>query len=82
MLDVLIQARGGLRKPRTRCSLEKLEDGEHAVVHVAEARGTGLVGVVETALPIDHNVSLAVVEDSSTACVGRGSPDGSIPMCG
>jgi hypothetical protein len=42
--------------------LKELEDGEHDVVGEAEARGFGLLGVVQPARPIDRDVRLALVE--------------------
>ena len=42
--------------------LEQLEDGEDDVVGEAEARGLGLLGVVQPARPIDRDVRLALVE--------------------
>lgn len=45
-----------------RVVLEELEDGEHEVVDVAEARGLALLGVVQAARPVDGDVVRAVVE--------------------
>ena len=42
--------------------LEQLEDGEHDVVRVAEARRLALLGVVQPARPVDRDVGLALVE--------------------
>lgn len=51
-----------------RVVLEQLEDAEHNVVHVAEARALGLLRVVETARPVDGNVTQAVVQPRSSVC--------------
>uniref|UniRef100_A0A8D3BG67 Uncharacterized protein n=1 Tax=Scophthalmus maximus TaxID=52904 RepID=A0A8D3BG67_SCOMX len=42
--------------------LEQLEDGQDDVVNVAEARGLGLLGVVQSARPVDGDVRLLLVE--------------------
>ena len=42
--------------------LEELEDGQHNVVDVAEARGLGLLGVVETPGPVDGDVGRLLVQ--------------------
>jgi len=42
--------------------LEQLEDGQHDVVDVAEPRGLGLLGVVESAGPVDGDVRLLLVQ--------------------
>lgn len=42
--------------------LEQLQDGEDNVVDVAETRGLRLLGVVESASPIDGNVGLLLVQ--------------------
>lgn len=36
--------------------LQQLQDPEHDVVHVAEARRFGLLGVVEAAAPVDADL--------------------------
>lgn len=46
-----------------KCSLlEQLEDGQDDVVDVAETRGLGLLGVVESAGPVDGDVCLLLVQ--------------------
>ena len=40
--------------------LEELQDAQNTVIDVAEARGLELFGVVETACPVDCNVSIAL----------------------
>jgi len=45
-----------------RVALEQLEDGEHDVVDVAEARGLLLVRVVQPARPVDRDVALPRVQ--------------------
>jgi hypothetical protein len=52
--------------------LEQLEDAEHAVVHVAEARGLALLGVVQAAGPVDADVGLLAVEARGAADRARG----------
>ena len=47
--------------------LEELEDGEDAVVDVAEAGGLGLLGVMETAGPVDDDVGTVLVEAAGAA---------------
>mmetsp|Transcript_24573 Transcript_24573/g.53698 ORF Transcript_24573/g.53698 Transcript_24573/m.53698 type:complete len:226 (-) Transcript_24573:246-923(-) len=47
--------------------LEHLQDRQHNVVDVAEARGLGFLGVVQAPGPVDHDVGHAVVEAHSTA---------------
>ena len=42
--------------------LQELEDGQHDVVDVAEARGLRLLGVVETPGPVDGDVGGLLVE--------------------
>ena len=42
--------------------LEELQDGEDDVVDVAEPRGLALLGVVETARPVDGDVGIPAVE--------------------
>ena len=42
--------------------LEQLEDGEHDVVGIAEARRLALLGVVEPARPVDRDVGVRAVE--------------------
>ena len=50
--------------------LKQLEDGEHDVVGEAEARGLGLLCVMQPARPIDRDVRLAIVE---LRCAAEGS---------
>ena len=52
-----------------RVVLEQLQDAQHNVVHVAEARPLGLFRVVQSARPVDGNVALAVIQ--ATHCVQR-----------
>jgi len=47
--------------------LEELEDGKDAVVDVAEAGGLGLLGVMETAGPVDDDVGAVLVETAGAA---------------
>ena len=47
--------------------LQKLQDRQHAVVHVAKARRLALLGVVEAAGPVDHDVALVRVESHGAA---------------
>lgn len=42
--------------------LEKLQDGQHAVVDVAEPRGFLPFGVMETSAPVDGDVDRAFVD--------------------
>lgn len=42
--------------------LEQLEDGQDDVVDVAETRGLRLLGVVESAGPVDGDVRLLLVQ--------------------
>ena len=42
--------------------LQKLQNREHDVVHVAETRRFGLLRVVKTAGPIDHDVRQTLVQ--------------------
>ena len=52
--------------------LEELEDGQNAVVDVAEARRLGLLGVMEAAGPVDDDVGAVLVE-AAGAADGAGS---------
>lgn len=47
--------------------LEQLEDGEDDVVDVAETRGLGLLGVVESSGPVDGDVCLLLVQLHSSS---------------
>jgi len=49
-------------------ALEELEDAEHNVVHVAEARGLGFLGMVETARPVNADIRFVLVELHGAAC--------------
>lgn len=42
--------------------LEQLQDGQDDVVDVAETRGLRLLGVVESASPVDGDVCLLLVQ--------------------
>lgn len=66
-----------------RVVLEQLQDGQHQVVDVAEARGLPLLSVVQPTRPVDCDVAQVVVELdcafngssrvklAEPACVGR-----------
>jgi hypothetical protein len=45
---------------------EQFEDGEDAVVDVAEPRGLGLLGVMEAARPVDSVGELAFAEEGGS----------------
>ena len=47
--------------------LQKLQNRENDVVHVAEARGLRFLRVVKTARPIDHDVGKTLVQATSAA---------------
>ena len=47
--------------------LEELEDGQDAVVDVAKAGGLGLLGVMESAGPVDDDVGAVLVETAGAA---------------
>lgn len=43
--------------------LKQLQDGQHAVIHVAKARSLGALGVVETTRPVDGVVETALIDE-------------------
>lgn len=47
-----------------RVVLEQLQNAQHDVVHVAEARPLRLLGMVQSARPVDGNIALSVVEST------------------
>lgn len=55
------------RPPASSSLLEKLQDGQDDVIDVAEARGFRLLGVMETAGPVDGNVRLLLVQFHRTS---------------
>lgn len=52
--------------------LEQLQYCQHQVVHVAEAAGLTLLGMVQPATPVDGRVAQPVVEPHSTLNAGTG----------
>ena len=50
-----------------RGQLEQLQDGQHDVVDVAEARGLRLLRVVQTSRPVQHDVGETLVQSTGAA---------------
>jgi len=50
--------------------LEQLQDGQHQVIHIAEATGFSLLSMVQAATPVDGRVTQPMVEPHCTLDAG------------
>lgn len=62
-----------------RVVAQELEDGEHDVVDVAEARGFGFLGVVEPTGPVDRDAGL-VVDEFARGVDGGAGVEGTVAV--
>mmetsp|Transcript_9054 Transcript_9054/g.30018 ORF Transcript_9054/g.30018 Transcript_9054/m.30018 type:complete len:336 (+) Transcript_9054:57-1064(+) len=65
LLDAVAVVDVNVHVQHARVYLEQLQDGQHDVVDVAEARRLALLGVVQPARPVQHDVRAALVDARS-----------------
>ena len=68
-IDIDVQNAGihSMRNGDPPTPLQQLQDGQHDIVHVAEAGRLRLLGMMQTARPVDHNIGQTFVEATRTA---------------
>jgi len=60
--------RSSKARRRKASVLEQLQDGQHNIVDVAEARGLALLCVMQAAGPVDGYIRVAIVQANSSTC--------------